>query len=379
MPWQDSAGDLIAAIYDTVIDTSRWEEVVRRIVEATKSTAGAVITHEINAAHRTALFNIDPAYADGEVLQAAYRTNPLAATARAIGAGEVRTGTHVTQTESFKASTFYNEYFRPQRFADVAGIGVHREPNATILLTMYRSPRAIWVEPPEWHLLETLAPHLKRAAELNQLLSRTKAITDSLGAAISAAGFAAFLLTEDCHVLFANAKAEALVRSPASLRCERGRLAATAHATTLALQALVRAAARQTDAAGEAGGTTELPRPGSQPLIAHVFPIAANRTVTIFNSERPAAALFVIDPAAGFDAAARRFAVRFGLTPAEKRLLVEIVAGKGLRVAALRLGVSSTTARTHAQNIFEKTGTHGQAELIRRYFESAMAGPLSGD
>ncbi len=378
MPWQDSAGDLIAAIYDTVIDTSRWEEVVRRIVEATNFISGALLTREADAANATALCNIDSLYVD------AYRQHyreidPFRSALAALIPGEVRAGIFITQTRAFKASAFYNEFFRPQGWAEAVALGLFRTPEACGYLAFQRSLGAIWVEPPEWHLLETLAPHLKRAAELNQLLSRRKAITDSLGAAISAAGFAAFLLTEDCRVLFANAQAEALVRSPASLRCERGRLAATAHATTLALQELVRAAARQTDAAGEAGGTTELPRPGSQPLIAHVFPIAANRTVTIFNSERPAAALFVIDPAAGFDAAARRFAVRFGLTPAEKRLLVEIVAGKGLRVAALRLGVSSTTARTHAQNIFEKTGTHGQAELIRRYFESAMAGPLSGD
>jgi hypothetical protein len=29
--------DLIAAIYDAIIDPSRWDEVVKRIVEATKS------------------------------------------------------------------------------------------------------------------------------------------------------------------------------------------------------------------------------------------------------------------------------------------------------------------------------------------------------
>ena len=29
--------DLIAAIYDAIIDPARWDEVVKRIVEATKS------------------------------------------------------------------------------------------------------------------------------------------------------------------------------------------------------------------------------------------------------------------------------------------------------------------------------------------------------
>jgi hypothetical protein len=60
--------------------------------------------------------------------------------------------------------------------------------------------------------LETLAPHLKRAAEIHQLLSRARMATDSLAAAVAAAGFAVFLLAKDCRVVFANAKAEDLVR-----------------------------------------------------------------------------------------------------------------------------------------------------------------------
>src|SRR5262249_13905554 len=75
-----------------------------------------------------------------------------------------------------------------------------------------RSPDAVWVEPKEWHLLETLAPHLRQTAELHRLLSRARAAMHSLGAAVAAAGFAVFLLTGDCRVLFANPKAEDLVR-----------------------------------------------------------------------------------------------------------------------------------------------------------------------
>jgi hypothetical protein len=56
--------DLIAAIYDCIIDPSRWEEVVKRIVEATKSVSGALITQRVHASESAALCNIDPFYAD---------------------------------------------------------------------------------------------------------------------------------------------------------------------------------------------------------------------------------------------------------------------------------------------------------------------------
>jgi hypothetical protein len=41
-------------------------------------------------------------------------------------------------------------------------------------LALHRSPDAIWVEPVEWNLLETIAPHLKRAAAIHELLARAR-------------------------------------------------------------------------------------------------------------------------------------------------------------------------------------------------------------
>jgi|SRR5262245_39284384 len=55
---------------------------------------------------------------------------------------------------------------------------------------------------------------------------------------------------------------------------------------------------------------------------------------------------------------------RFGLTPAEARLALQLVAGEALRPAAVKLGISYETARTELKNIFNKTGTCRQAELV---------------
>ena len=292
-----------------------------------------------------------------------------------IAPGEVWTATSITQTDSFKASAFCNEFVRPQGWADFVAIGLLRAPKAFGSLALQRSPDAIWVEPAEWRLLETLAPHLQRAAAIHQLLSRARTATDSLGAAVAAAGFAVFLLTEDSRVDFANAKAEDLVRRGIALRYEHGRLAATSQALTARLRAFARDAAQPDRAAVDIGGTLELPCGENRPLVAHVFPLAANRTVSIFDIERPSVAVFVVDPSADFGAQIRRFAARFGLTPAETRVLEEIIGGNGLPVAAARLKISGGTARTHAYRILEKTGTNRQTELIRRFFETALPGP----
>ncbi|WP_076441300.1 helix-turn-helix transcriptional regulator [Bosea sp. TND4EK4] len=54
-----------------------------------------------------------------------------------------------------------------------------------------------------------------------------------------------------------------------------------------------------------------------------------------------------------------------GLTPTEERMLALIVEGLDTIVAARRMGIAPTTARTHLQRLFTKTGTARQSELVR--------------
>jgi DNA-binding CsgD family transcriptional regulator len=366
--------DLIAAIYDAVIDPSGWDEVVKRIVEATKSVSGCIPVQQKNAACLSATYNLDPFYANAYV-QTWHNNNPLFVVPATMAPGELRTATHITQTDTFKASAFFNEYMCPQGKADLVTVCLLRRPSFFKLLVLQRSPGAIWVEPKEWRLLETLAPHLKRAEEVHQLLSRAWGATDSLGAAVAAAGFAVFLLTGDCRVVFANAKAEDLVRRGMGLRYEHGRLAATSPALTAHLHALARHGSQPGRGGGDIGGTLELPcGENGPPLVAHVIPLAPIRTVAIFDLDRPAAAVFIVDPTAGLGTQIQHFAARFGLTAGETRVLAEIVAGNGLVAAATILKITTETARTHAKHILAKTGTARQTELIRRFFETALPG-----
>lgn len=56
---------------------------------------------------------------------------------------------------------------------------------------------------------------------------------------------------------------------------------------------------------------------------------------------------------------------RFALTPAEARMLATLFEGCSVPEAAERLGVARTTARTHLQRMFDKTGVRRQADLLR--------------
>jgi hypothetical protein len=138
--------DLIAAIYDAVIDPSGWDEVVKRIVEATKSVSGCIPVQQKNAACLSATYNLDPFYANAYV-QTWHNNNPLFVVPATMAPGELRTATHITQTDTFKASAFFNEYMCPQGKADLVTVCLLRRPSFFKLLVLQRSPGAIWVEP----------------------------------------------------------------------------------------------------------------------------------------------------------------------------------------------------------------------------------------
>lgn len=55
---------------------------------------------------------------------------------------------------------------------------------------------------------------------------------------------------------------------------------------------------------------------------------------------------------------------RFGLTPAEAAMALELRLGGGRKAAAHRRGIRDTTARTHLSRIFDKLQVSRQAELV---------------
>ena len=79
-------------------------------------------------------------------------------------------------------------------------------------------------------------------------------------------------------------------------------------------------------------------------------------------------ALFVLtvdDPESAIDRNIARVSEACGLTPTEERMLILMVEGLDTIIAAKRLGIAPTTARTHLQRLFAKTGTARQSELVR--------------
>ena len=76
----------------------------------------------------------------------------------------------------------------------------------------------------------------------------------------------------------------------------------------------------------------------------------------------------------GYGARTSDVAASFGLTPTELNVTALLVQGKALKQIAHELHVSRTTVAFHLRNIFQKTRTNRQAELVALLLQGRPAG-----
>ena len=85
----------------------------------------------------------------------------------------------------------------------------------------------------------------------------------------------------------------------------------------------------------------------------------------ITSAKSAVASFFITQASERLEWSAAGLSEGYNLTPAETRTLEQITKGGTLLETALALDVSENTVKTHLQNIFSKTGTSRQTELMR--------------
>jgi len=219
-----------------------------------------------------------------------------------------------------------------------------------------------------------LLPHLRRAVTISNLLDASLLEADRMAEALDAAACGVILTDARGAILHANRAGERLMAQGSLLRDGGGLVRAPTAAATRELHAAIALAAGGETQLGAAGLAVPLGGPaeaedcpesaaGGGPLIAHVLPMAGGSVRPRLRGGAVAAIFVAAEPDARLEAGT--LAAACGLTPAETRLLARLLAGQSLAAAAAALGIAPTTARSHLDSIFRKTGTSRQAELAR--------------
>jgi DNA-binding CsgD family transcriptional regulator len=172
------------------------------------------------------------------------------------------------------------------------------------------------------------------------------------------------MIDEEGAVIEANPSARAVIDAGDGLILANGGLAVDLGGRLVRLRELIARPEAQGTAAG-AGEVTLLPvprQPGQRPLTLLLMPL---EQTSESDARGPAALLFIGDPERSVRFDQTRIARLYGLSRAESRVAALLASGYRLEQVAESLDIAYETVRKHLKQIFGKTGTYRQAELVR--------------
>ena len=179
------------------------------------------------------------------------------------------------------------------------------------------------------------------------------------------------LLGHDNRVLLANRAARRMASDAMTL--DEGRPPEPAHAEDdRRLREALRRIHDEPSESGEAIECMRLPRTGHQrDLLAMIYPLAG-ADGDAEEGDNPAAVILLSDPERRARLPEDVLARLFDLTPTEARIALALADGWRTADIARQLDVASTTVTFHLRNLFQKTDTHRQAELVALVLAGSM-------
>lgn len=215
-------------------------------------------------------------------------------------------------------------------------------------------------------LLPMVRPFVRLWAARLAVLSRVRGLT----AAVNKSDVGILLVDRDGQLLFANAAAEGLLAEADGIRRHGRMLSGGRLADTLKLQAAIEhvITARDEGDRETRAPVVALTRKARRPLLAAI--IAGEGPTG--RAEESAAIIHLCDPAQDLTSLVEPACKLYGLSPVETRLACLLAQGVSLADAADTMRVREQTARSYLKQIFLKTETRRQAELVWLMLRSSV-------
>jgi DNA-binding CsgD family transcriptional regulator/PAS domain-containing protein len=291
--------------------------------------------------------------------------NPWFLSSEAFTPGRVMTGNELLSNRDLVKTDFYRDLLEPHGlFHCLSGVATRRG-SLIYLVSVHRAQEEAAYGEREKAGLRAILAHLSLALENRWRLRQSADLTKVMMGVVDRHPHPSLLVDGDGRIVHCNRSARALSAPRTGLCIEGGRLAATKSVDRAALAEAIREVAKATTSdTCDATRAVTLSVPGARhPAVVSVH--AAGRVFRVETGEIDELVLVTArNPDCEHDLNTCAFVKQFGLSPAQARVGAMIVSGHSLADTARTLHVSDNTARSHLKQIFQKTNTHGQMELV---------------
>jgi len=220
-------------------------------------------------------------------------------------------------------------------------------------------------------LMAALIPHLDRALKLQRDLGLIEFGRSAAFDTLDSMALGIIIIDADARIKFSNQAAREIVDANDGLRFVGQRLVIDGiNGDGIRMQAgrLIRSALSGSPPPGEA---FQVIRPsGGEAYPVLVSALWGNQLRFGWSMlNEPLAIIYIRDPDRPEETRTETLQRLYGITPRQARLAELVATGCSLQHAARKLGITKVSARQYLKLVFQKTGTHRQAELVRKILQ----------
>jgi DNA-binding CsgD family transcriptional regulator len=259
-----------------------------------------------------------------------------------------------------RRNEWYNEYLLKAAVDDAVGVRLFENQSHAVYFGIHHGMDQPPFAVDRLVALRGLVKPLVQAARLHVELHSLGWKSAVALQALEQLAAAVIVADSDGRVIQTNPAAERVLQRGDGLTIRGGKLGALHVLDSARLETAIVVAAAE-EKTGAAIGRVRIRRhDGHPPYLLTVAPLGADLSVY----GRPLVIIVLVDPDQQ-SPSEMELAEFFGLSPAESRLAVALLAGKKLSEVAMEFGVQITTLRTQLTSILRKTGVTRQVDLIR--------------
>ena len=353
--------ELVQLCYECVLDESRWDVLLERLIPLSGRQQGGVMIQVQGQNY----VNFSAYHRYDDALLAPYtahynRLDPGADTLPQRVAGHWYHDWLHFGHEAMRRSPYYQEFHKSYGLGNLSCVKLYETANANAYLSLLTVDGQELPSANCQQLLDRLSPHLRLAGVFASHLSSLTEQLHHQSILLWQSRHCLWLVDGQGHLVFASLRGEALLQTPsAPLSIQQGRIRTCREGVFLS-KAIQRAAGI---GGPPSASVVKLGGQQGRPLL--VVPISPS---LIPNGSSPLVLLTLSDQPIDQE----RIRDLFKLTPAETRLALLLMEGLTPEACATKLQVSITTVRSQLRALLRKTETERQAELV------AMLGRVAG-
>lgn len=216
-------------------------------------------------------------------------------------------------------------------------------------------------------VIPALALEITPFFQLCEMALDARASSSRLQDAANLSAIGIIIVDAHASVLFANDAAERICAESKALRLSDETLRATTLTDSLRLQTAIEHVVNDSTRDGSKVPVLALHQTRGRPIMVTVNPARENS-----GCERSAAILCIFDSEGDVSASVRPACDFYRLSAMESKLAQTMVQGHSITEAADRLGLKEHTARSYLKQVFQKTGTNRQGELVALFLRTSV-------